>query len=512
MSVENEKVQGEVQNEEQNSQNNMSIEEMIASGDPELNQKAIDAMTNPQPEEPQGDDNSEPQNKPEQPNESQPDPEQGYENKPEDSNSEDQGISQEQIDQANRATEQYNKMRIKYHGSDIEYDDSDGYLGRKDLDGLKKANAHARAYIEDLERQVAESNQNLMSMQSQQPQESKDTFLDSQGQNNYSQQENQQTGQNEQPSSNSESPNVDFPEAPEMPDLPADQLDWTAEQSKQFQDYLKKNNEYQRKMAEYLKSGRGMGRTDDIEELKNTIKKQQEVIDKVQKDYSEKERSTEEEKYWSTIENFRNSHKEYKGAPKDIKSLHHEVNKWLDRLANSTGNPFPRNETEKSRFENTKLVLAQKYLDGDPSVTELGVQPPQGYDEYFKLAELMNKKQDFVNQGLLGKNASLHDVWLLEQDRSGTFQNGFEQAENNAMVEGKNSAVRAMADRNQRYANNIPNNANSVPETPSDSNSEFTQMSNEEVNQLLSMTPEQMQVADPTVLQKREKLLNSIQT
>lgn len=504
---------------------NMSVEEMINSGDPALNKKAISMMTEENGvntdtsseagventtdntgEETAGnsEENSERDTTPEN-NDSSINA--GYQNKEEDYTQEHtqeyaQPPENYKEDSQKSNENQRNMLSITYRGKPVEIDDSDGFLGRKDVNGLKKANAHARAYIQDIERQIAEKEQELKEARQERAQwqqhgsqnyrqSDQNSSLEQPAQQSSQQPEQSNSGQQEQDSQE------EGLQPPDAPVLPSDPYDWTESDVNSFNEYMKKNRDYQAKMAKYLSGTKGSGDDNKIAELENKIKEQQTIIDRVNQDYQEKERQSKEKSYWDTIENFRNNHKEYREANKNIRNLHQEVDTWMNRLANSMGynHPYDRD---------VKLKLAQQYLNGDTSVTNTGTAPPEGYKEYFKLAELMGKKQEYVNDGMLGQNSTLHDVWLLEQDRNGLFQSGFEQAEKDALNEGKSSAMRAISGRQQNNAKNIPNNANTMPPENSNQND---QVSQQEANQLLNMSPEDLMKASPEVRQKRNMLL-----
>jgi hypothetical protein len=122
--------------------------------------------------------------------------------------------------------------------------------------------------------------------------------------------------------------------------------------------------------------------------------------------------------------------------------------------------PLSPTEAEVSQFEATKQQLAHKFDTGEQTVIELNVAPPEGYKEYYALADLEVKKEDLIKQEVLAPKANLHNAWVQIQDSSGTLEEGINGLEVEARKRGFNSAINVMGKQQADNATPLPNSAN----------------------------------------------------
>lgn len=374
------------------------------------------------------------------------------------------------------------KIKVVYRGQEIIRDDPDGYLGRKDINGLKIAKAHADAHIEYLEKANEEAMRKLAELEALKKEIEKKP---------------------EQPIKKEEEPKTyNVKEKPVLPELQnSDPSYWTPEESEAMIEYWKKMDEY---------VSNNLNEPPAIKELKEEIdrlKKEQESrfseIDKVKKKSIEE---AEEAKYWNELETFRNVHSEYKKVDKSIKDLNQEVEKWANDLIEAAGYKLPYNPSvvDVHKFEQTKLELMDKYRNGDSAVHSLGVNAPEGYEEVFNLVTLENEKARLIKEGVLGQRASMHDVWLYLQDRTGQFDTSLTKLEAEARKKGANDILNIAQKKQSENAIVLPDNAmGKKVET------DLSNISIEKVRQVMGAHPIELQ-RNPELRALKELIMKNI--
>jgi len=329
-------------------------------------------------------------------------------------------------------------LKIKYRDQEFELPDEDGFLGRKDLEGLKKAAAHKEAHIRYVEEQERLAREKIAELQ----EKLKTTLV---------QKEVMQPVKGE-PSEKV----ITRPKKPARPAVGADPAYWTPEEEQQMAEYGSLQDQYDTNMDSYF------------DYLENRVPedprfaKYDSLMAEQEKSTAAKQAQLEEAAYWSNIEEFRITHPEYKKYRGNIKDLHKEVDTWTTRLANAAGHSLPLSPTaaEISQFEATKQQLAYKFETGEQAVIELNVAPPEGYKEYYALADLEAKKEALIKQEVLAPKANLHNAWIQIQDSSGTLEDGINSLEVEARKRGFNSAINVMEKQQANIATPIPNSAN----------------------------------------------------
>jgi hypothetical protein len=364
------------------------------------------------------------------------------------------------------------KILINYRGQTIEKEDSDGFLGRKSIDGLKMAKAHSDVHIEFIETELAKERREAAELRAR-----LESF--------------QAVQRPPEPVV------VDKPTRPVKPQLGnTDPSYWTPEEAQQMNDYWADSDTY----MEYL-DNKSDPKYNDLE---TRIRKYESQAN----DYSRITESAKAEesnkRYWNNIEKFREDHPEFKTIKTSIEDLNHQVDKWGSTLAIAAGYNLPKTKEEQDRFENTKLDLMNKFIEGDASVKQYGVMPPQGYAEVFKIAKLDRERERLIAEEVLGKNATLHKTWLYLQDESGNLDKGFSEVEKEARQRGA-AAVFGVAEKHEA------NHAVTLPDTaPSKTDDLFENMSVEEMEKILTASSLEL-AKNPDLRVKQQMLLKKLQ-
>lgn len=417
------------------------------------------------------------------------------------------------VEPADPAVSDKGTLSINYGGEVKQLDDSDGFLGRGSLDGLKKARAHQNFYIEDLKGDLGEAQNMIRQLQAdnaalqrriqEQPAMPAQSAMPASGQPASSAQ-SQQT-----PIGTGDPAVSEPPVVPLRPELPADPLDWTPEHTQQFHDYNKARDEYDLKFREYILNR--PAHDPRVDQLSQTVEQYKTPYQQLLEQNEKKKAEDADKAYWDDFDNFRNTHPDYKiRADVDTKTLHHEVHVWMDQLARAMGKALPvgANQQEIDAYESTKAQVAKSYLDGDPNYTATGLQPPAGYDEYFKLGELMALRNSFVEQKKLGERATLHDAYVYHQDQSGSLDAGMNELQLRSRQEGVQNVLSAARQHQQFDAVTIPPNANAVPPVGQgpDGQPGFT---DEEYNRAMTATPIELDQS-PALRELKKRIMSQV--
>jgi hypothetical protein len=138
-----------------------------------------------------------------------------------------------------------------------------------------------------------------------------------------------------------------------------------------------------------------------------------------------------------------------------------------------------------------------KYLEGDQSLVSTQLTPPEGYEEVFELVNLERSRSKLIEDGILGKKATLHDVFLYNQDRDGRLDSSITALERAARVKGAQSVLDVARRQQEDNATTLPDNLGSKP-------SGITQYSQEEIMRVLSAHPLELQASPELAAKKRE--------
>jgi len=376
------------------------------------------------------------------------------------------------------ANEQKNLVKILYRGQEVVKEDTDGFLGRKSLDDLKKAKLHADAHIDHVEteleayrRRVAEYEATINDLKSKPQAAPQPETVD--------------------PAAVS----VKKPVAPVFQN--ADPTYWTPEEATAHMQYLKD--------VDVFLGSINNSTNPKMQELEDTIKKMREEqssrfgeIDRAKQAIQTEQA---ESNYWTGIESFRNTHPEFKKKNIPIKDLNHEVNKWGERLAIAAGYTLPHNPSQDdySKWESTKISVMDKYLAGDESLKSTHLSPPEGYEEVFELVNLERSRNKLISEGILGEKATLHEVFLYNQDKDGRLDSSITALEKAARVKGAQTVLAVARHQQAENATTLPDNAGSKPMT-------LSQFSQQEIDEIIMAHPLVLQ-SNPELRAKKEMIM-----
>ncbi|MCG7853709.1 MAG: hypothetical protein MIO92_14415 [Methanosarcinaceae archaeon] len=366
------------------------------------------------------------------------------------------------------------KVLINYRGQTIEKEDTDGFLGRKSIEGLKMAKAHSDAHIEFIETELAKERREAAELRSKL--EAANSIA--------------------KPAHVAPAP-TEKPTRPTKPQLSnTDPSYWTPEEAQEMNNYWDASDKY----MQYL-DNKNDPRYDDLESRLKKYESQANDYTKTTESAKAAEANT---KYWNSIEKFRDDHPEFKTIKTSIADLNQQVDKWGETLAIAAGHNLPRNVNEQDDFENTKINLMNQFVAGNASVLQYGVTPPKGYEEVFKIAQLDRERERLIKEDVLGKNATLHKTWLYLQDENGTLDKGFSEIEKEARQRGAASVFSVGANHEANHAVTLPDNAPPKTDDP------FESMSVEEMEKLLTTSPNELAL-NPDLRAKQQMLLKRLQ-
>jgi len=274
------------------------------------------------------------------------------------------------------------------------------------------------------------------------------------------------------PTGNDPEPLTELPELPVKPNIPIDPSLWEEEHIALYKTYEDELAKYQSDSRKFLAQ---MGSTTaDLQKSFSEQQKQRE--DEVN---AENQRKANEG-YWNSISAFQNDLPSFK-TDRSISEIHTDIDKFGGQLAALNG--FAKG-TQQHNAEKERLVL--QYKDGNQQLLEqaqrAGLQKPAGFDEYMGISEVSRFRSEAIDQGELGKNASMKTAYLLMQEKNGTLAETF----NDVAVSEREKAHRDRAEKIQQ--------ANQSVRTPSNTatTSAMEQAGNNSANPLNQLTAEEL--------------------
>lgn len=386
--------------------------------------------------------------------------------------------------------------------------DDDGYLNRGNVDGLKKAHANQTRLIDDLQSE-RDRNRNAARIEAEKRAAAEKEAADLRAQLQAVQGQRAQTVR--QPGAPMPLPRIDVPNEPKMPNLPEDMDEWTLEDKRANKRYLQDIAEYNAKVRQTLinvasRSVAPAGIPDDVKTEIETLKKQVETYGQhfstIQQREEQLKQQEIEHKFWQDLDNFSQQHSEYKtSAP--YREVHEQMERWKDRVAQQFGYTLAYNASpeDTQKYYQNRQAIADAYMRGDQNVLKVceGVEPPADHRQYFKIADLSNRRQRMVQEGALGPNASMHDAYLLNMDRDGTLQQTIGRLELEQRSKGAQAVLASLQEHQTQHAATLPD---SMARPPLQDTGEPT-YTMDQVRQALAADARQMQ-KDPEIRKIRE--------
>lgn len=352
-----------------------------------------------------------------------------------------------------------NKFFVTYQGQRYERDDPNKLLGFKTTGDLKagyiKENLRADGYrsqIDDLSRKLQEAEEKLKAAPP--PEASQQQGVPPSTPPSLSRQT---------PASSQTRPR---PRPPVPPKLSTNNpIDYTDNDLEAKDRYEKEMARYTRNLDGYLDNLENRVPSQlppdvrkEIDEVRNWKKDAENIISDLKADRERLSEEAEENKHWQRFDSFQQKHKSFE-TPIPARELNSKVNEWMDNIAAANGvhRPDSNNEADMINYANRRADIVDRYMSQDQEVLNnaQGYTPPEGHDAYFRLAELYASLEDYINQGKLGKGASLEEAYLLKMNESGEFRDRMEKLRVQERTEATKQFSEAI-DEHQNYAANVP--------------------------------------------------------
>jgi hypothetical protein len=409
------------------------------------------------------------------------------------------------------------KFKDKFHGKEFELDDADGFLGYKNLENLKRENAHKRLYLAEVEekektareqaaaaiRDVEETKRLLKAAQDQLAIASKAPGV----------------------AAPSVAPAQTVPKAevPKVPKRPAKMLDPLDEESQvEWQKYFEEAEDYQVKVESFLSNLKPEVRAEipqefraEFDSLKTKVAEYEQHFSTAKSQKAKDDADQAVSKMWNARAEFQSMHKDYATA-KPLKEIDKELIVWSDRLASLNGliqpsKPFNIQDPEWFNYEKARIELIGKYANGDQKVVESAgtFVPPEEYKKFYAVMELEQKKNQMINEGILGQKATLHDAFVKDFDASGRMAETLSAVEKENLIKGVKGVTQALDDVRNNTAVTLP------PEVGGKGNegasTDISKLSKEEKEKILGATVPELR-ADPELRRKKAMILASLST
>lgn len=384
--------------------------------------------------------------------------------------------------------------------SKMELHDPDGFLGNKDVDGLKKAAANQILRIKMGNKWLSEREAELAAERAE-----KDRLLaaNRELQARIEQASSAKPGSKQTPTQQAAvtqppvtMPSLEFKSLPQRPSVPADPTSWNQEQAEamaKWETDLASELEARTKaVALAMKAvGNAAPNIDEnhpvIQNLATRFNAIDETINQFKELIAETKATKERQKaqevegsFWNDVDQFVAAQDDYK-LPASMREMHRQIADsgtgelvWMDHVAMANGlrRPAMNNPEQMQSYVASRNQLVQKYLDGDKQVidraAQSGINMPAGAREYFAASkavnELVAERDRLVSLGILGPKATLQNAWRHVNERN--LDASIRELEKGARSEGVKSVVDALAETQRDKAVVIPPDIAAAGQTP----------------------------------------------
>lgn len=383
------------------------------------------------------------------------------------------------------------KFAVPWKGQTIEVDDPDSLLGAGSTGALKKRFVKESLYRKEVEDTLAQVRSHAAASQAEAEDLRKQIAVLTAA----------QAAASKRPVEQPVAPakKVELPPRPKMPEgLPRDFVDFTPEQTSAYLKWQDENSAYTEKLAGVLAD---MASQPVSAPAPTTVALPPEVEKEIQEFRTlrqtlaaEKERlkkEAEESSYWNSVATFTSRHKEF-ATDKPPRELHEDVVAWMDRVAvaNGIAKPLFDQGPEHAAYLQQRNALVGKFLHGDKAVVEAsqGVEPPSGYDKYFKMADLNARLRQYVADGMLGPKATLEAAYLLQMKDDGDLEKTLGDIRQESFASGASAVTDALTKHTQ-FASAVPPEMANQSGVPGDdvSSEDMTWFENVDIRMLKRM-------------------------
>ena len=407
------------------------------------------------------------------------------------------------------------KFKDKFHGQEFELDDSDGFLGRKDLSTLKQENAHQRLYVTEVEKREKEAK--LLADQyfreaAELKRQADDYKAKLEAATKAAPVAPAQPATEAKPE-----PKPELPKSPKKPATNFDPLDEASQA--EWQKYFDDSAIYTEQVQGYLQNLKPEIRNEIPQEFKSEVEQLRNKVNKYEQHFSTVEENTRKSavedamaKQWNTRAEFQNTHKDF-STTKPLKQIDKELLGWSVRLAalnglNEPGKPYNTQDSDWANYESSRRDLILKYAAGDQKVVESAgtFTPPDEYEKYLAVFDLENKRQKMISEGVLGPKATLHDAFVKDFDASGKMAETLGAVEKENILRGANGVKNALESVKRDYATQLPEDIGGKGKSDA---SDISKLSIEERDRILGATTAE-QIADPSLRLKKLQIIKSL--
>ena len=414
-----------------------------------------------------------------------------------------------------KSTEEKKRVwSTRYKGKDATLPDDDGYLGLKDFGGLKKKAAFNLLRINDLEKELTETRQQLQSHgnTASEAQALRDEVTRLKAEIETV----KKSPASAAPAAKTTAPEADIGEPPVAPEKEFDPMD--DESIKAWGKFNRESAVYMKKMTDLIKSGGTLTREQkaeltpearqEIDALKTELAQYKDMHTEFKNAKTQNETEKAFTAFWDRLSTFQMQHKDY-ATKSPLREIEPKFLKFSDDLAEANGivkplTAYNRKDPAWQKFEADSAALVDKYIEGDEAVKQNSdnLTPPEDFETFLRTINLSKKRDDYIAQGRLNKNSTLDDAWHLDLKDSGRFEELVTSIEKDATTKGVKSTVEAMKNVQREYATTIP---------PDQGGQEIVPGVNsvEEAQTILKSTPQEL-AADPELRKKHKALLRAM--
>lgn len=413
------------------------------------------------------------------------------------------------------ATSESKKFKTKYRGQEVEFDDSDGFLGYKDAENLKKENAHKRLYLAEVEkkereaRELADRLMKDVETYKKQAKEAMDKVV---------------AAQAAKPAATAQ-PGAEPPakvERPKPPKKPASKFDPLDEASQaDWQKYWDESAEYQVKVDAFLENYKPEVKSEipqefmtDYNSLKTKVNEYEQHFSTAKSQKEKDDAEAARTRMWNAKAEFQGSHKDY-ATVKPLREIDRELVVWSDRLASLNGlaqpsKPYNLQDQDWFNYEKARTELIGKYAAGDPKVVESAgtFVPPDEYKTFIAIMDLETIRKKMIDEGILGPKATLHDAFVKDFDASGRMAETLSAVEKENIKKGATAVTEAIRNVRENTAVTVPPEVGGKIGGAAE---EIAKLSDAEKEKILGSSVAELR-ADPELRRKKALILASLTT
>ena len=210
------------------------------------------------------------------------------------------------------------------------------------------------------------------------------------------------------------------PTPPVFPDIPSDPSLWNDTDVAKYSAYQTAQTKFNADTVTYMSSIGNVTKTladGQRQQAMNESKRQQEVAqEKVV------------QSHWDGVRGLQKSIPSL-GTSVDIVEVHKNMDSFGDDLALLHGFHKGTTPAENDAYNRAKQTLIVKYNSGDQNTvaksSAAGLNKPEGFDTYMRISEVNTFRQQMINSGKLGRQATFEDAYLLKTRDDGTLAESF---------------------------------------------------------------------------------------